>query len=401
MKLKKLISIIGITAISFALSACGSSSTDTTTATSSTATAVSSTDGEISLEVADVFSERDLEQEADLAEAQYIDLTSGEDITISEEGVYVLSGNVTDVTIIVEAEDEAKVQIVLDDVSIANTDTPAIYVKSGDKVFITTTDSENTLEVTGTFTADGETNLDAVIFSKSDLTLNGVGTLEITSDSENGITSKDDLKVTGGTYVISAETDGLEANDGIAIYDGNFTITSGKDGIHSENEDDTSLGYIYIAGGTFTINSSDDGIQGTTVVKIDDGSITIKASTEGIEGTYIIFNGGTIDLYATDDGINATAKSSYYDVAIEVNGGDLKVEVGSGDTDAFDANGSIYVNGGTINITAPTSSFDYDATAELNGGTVTVNGEVVTEIPESMMGGGGQMNGGGPGGMMR
>lgn len=394
MKLKKLISIIGITAISFALSACGSSSKDTTTATSSTTTAVSSTDGEISLEVADVFSERDLEQEADLADAQYIDLTSGEDITISGEGVYVLSGEATDVTVIIEATEDAKVQIVLDGITITNLDAPAIYVKTADKVFVTTTDSENSLEVTGTFTADGETNLDSVIFSKSDLTLNGVGTLEITSAAGNGITSKDDLKVTGGTYVISAETDGLEANDGIAIYDGSFSITSGKDGIHSENEDDTSLGYIYIAGGNFTINSGDDGIQGTTVVKIDSGSITIKAPTEGIEGTYIIFNGGTIDLYATDDGINATAKSSYYDVVIEVNGGDITVEVGSGDTDAFDANGSIYVNGGTINITAPTSSFDYDATAELNGGTVTVNGEVVTEIPESMMGGG-------PGGMRR
>ena len=400
MKLKKLIPIIGITTLALALSACGSTTTETSSSTAGTTTVVSGTDGEVSLEVAEMFSDRDLAQEADLTDAQTIELTSGEDVTITEEGVYVLSGDATDVTIIVEAADDAKVQIVLDGVNITNTDTPAIYMKSGDKVFVTTTDSENTLEVTGTYTADGEANLDAVIFSKSDLTLNGVGTLEIISASGNGITSKDDLKVTGGTYIISAETDGLEANDGIAIYDGIFTITSGKDGIHSENEDDTSLGYIYIVGGTFTMNSGDDGIQGTTVVKIDGGTITIKASTEGIEGTYIIFNGGTIDLYATDDGINATAKSSYYDVVIEVNGGDITVAVGSGDTDAFDANGSIYLNGGTINVTAPTSSFDYDATAELNGGTVTINGEVVTEIPESMMGGGGQM-GGGPGGMMR
>lgn len=341
------------------------------------------------LSVTSVFSNRDLEQTADLTDATEITLSSGNDVTITEEGIYVLTGTVTETTIIVEAGDTDKVQLVLDNVSITNETAPAIYVKTGDKVFITTTDSSNTLKVSGTFVADGETNLDAVIFSKSDLVLNGVGTLNVTSAKGNGITSKDDLKVTGGTYVITSAYDSLEANDSIVICDGSFTINSGKDALHSENEDDLSLGYIYICGGTFDITSKSDGIQGTSVVQIDGGNINIGTCLEGIEGTYVQINDGTIQIYATDDGINATNKSSYYDVYIEINGGDITINMGAGDTDAVDSNGDVTVNGGTIIITG-NSSFDFDGTGELNGGTVTVNGSKITTMPTQMGGGGGR-----------
>ena len=70
--------------------------------------------------------------------------------------------------------------------------------------------------------------------------------------------------------------------------------------------------------------------------------------------------------------------------------------MGSGDTDALDANGSLTINGGTVDITAQ-FAFDFDTTGKLNGGTVTVNGEKVTEITESMQMGGGP-NGGQAGG---
>ena len=345
------------------------------------------------LDTSDMFSSRDLEQEADLTDATYIALTSGEDVTITSEGVYVISGTAADTTIVVEATD-AKVQLVLDGVTITNSDSPAIYVKEADKVFVTTTDSTNTLSVTGKFTADGDTNTDAVIFSKDDLVLNGVGTLNITS-KDNGISGKDDLKITGGTYNITADSDAVEANDSIRIYDGDFTILCGKDAFHSENDDDNTLGYIYIQGGTFEIDATDDGVQATTVLVIDDGTFNIDAS-EGLEATYIQINGGDITINASDDGINAAQKSTAYDVVIEINGGTLNITMGSGDTDGLDANGYLYINGGTITITA-NSPFDYDRGAELNGGTVIVNGEEVTELTNSMMGGGfgnGGMRGG-------
>ena len=125
------------------------------------------------LDTTDMFTARDLEQTADLSEAQSYTITDGQTIEITSEGVYVITGTASNASIVVEAGDEDKVQIVLDGVSITNDSAPCIYVKSADKVFVTTTDSENSLTVTGTFSADGDTNTDAVIFSKDDLVLNG------------------------------------------------------------------------------------------------------------------------------------------------------------------------------------------------------------------------------------
>ncbi len=346
----------------------------------------------------DMFTERDLTQTPDLTEAQYLEAMSSEDIEITSEGVYVISGTASDCTISVNAPDDAKVQLVLDDLSITNTSDAAILVTSCDKVFVTAS-GDSSLSVTGEFEAVDDMNVDAVIYSKSDLVLNGTGTLSIDSTA-NGVTSKDDMKMTGGTYNVTTTLDSFEANDSICIAGGEFNITSGKDAFNCENSDDNTLGNIYIADGTFNISATSDGIQGTTVVQIDGGTFDIT-SAEGIEGTYVQINGGTINITASDDGINATSKSTAYSVVAEFNGGDITIVMGQGDTDGVDSNGSIYVNGGTINITAQMSSFDYDNEAQLNGGTVIINGEQVTDIPQSMMGGGmgGAMNGEMGGGM--
>ena len=360
--------------------------TETTSAQSTTieTSVISSSEGSL-LDTAEMFTARDLEQTVDLTEAQIISLSSSQDVTITDEGVYVLSGDVENVTVIVEADDEDNIQLVLDGVNINNVSAPVIYVKSGDKVFITSTSSTNTMSVSGLFEAEGETNLDAVIYSKSDLVFNGTGSLEIISTRGNGITSKDDLKITGGVYAITAADDAIEANDSIRIYDGDITIETNKDALHSENEADTTLGYIYIYGGIINISAVDDAIRATSFVQIDGGTINIETCAEGIEGTTIQINGGDIDIYATDDGINAAEKSDY-DVIIEVNGGNITIVMASGDTDGFDANGDIIINGGTISVEA-NSSFDANDSAILNGGTVIVNGETVTELPTSRMGG--------------
>ena len=345
------------------------------------------------LEGSELFSERDLEQSPDLASAKTITVSDGKTINITEEGIYVIKGTATDCTIKVEADKESKVQLVLDGVNITNSDFPAIYVVSADKCFVTTTDSSNTLSVTGTFKADGTTNTDAVIFSKDDLVLNGKGTLTISSTQGNGISGKDDIKVTGGTYNITTAKDSIEANESIAVYDGSFKINSSKDAFHSENDEDDTTGWIYFGGGNFDITASSDAVQATTLAQIDGGTFSLTAA-EGIEGTYVMINDGTISISSSDDGINAAQKSSTYSVpTVEINGGKLTIVMRQGDTDAIDANGNIIVNGGTIDITAQMSSFDYDGTAEDNGGTIIINGTQTDSIPQSMMGGRGGMNG--------
>ncbi len=338
----------------------------------------------VSTNTVDIFTERDLTLTPDLSAVQPVTLSDNSNVSVTEEGIYYLTGTAENFTVTVEADDNAKIQIVLENADIKNENFPVIYVKSADKCFITPL-SENTLSVSGEFTADGDTNTDAVIYSKEDLVLNGTGTLTIDSPYGNGISAKDDFKAAGGTYNISCASDGIEVNDSISICGGEFNITSQKDAVHCENSDDNTLGSVFIENGTFNLNAASDGIQATTILRIDGGNFNISAA-EGLEGTYIQINDGNIYIEAYDDGINAAYKSTAFDVMIEFNGGNTVIVMGAGDTDGIDANGSITVNGGTIDVTG-NSAFDCDGNAQYNGGTIIVNGTQVDSIPQSMMGG--------------
>ena len=330
-------------------------------------------------QASELFTERDLEQNVNTTNATKYTVSDGENITITSEGVYLISGTAKNVTIYVEAGDLDKVQIVLKDLSITNEVVPVIYVKTADKVFVTS-NGENNLKVTGTFVKDDSNNLNAVIFSKQDITFNGTGTLNIESTA-NGITGKDDVKITGGTYNIKSSAVGIRANDSIRIADGTINILAGTDGLHAENSSDDSKGYVFIAKGTIKIEATDDCIHGGSVVQIDDGNITLNGA-EGIEGTYVQINGGTLKINGTGDGINAGSKSESYPVTIEITGGEINIVMASGDTDGIDSNGDLKVSGGTINVTG-SSTFDYDGNATFTGGTIIINGTKVDTIPKS------------------
>ena len=204
----------------------------------------------------------------------------GQTITITEEGTYLLSGSLSDGMIVIDTDENVKVRLILNGVTINNNSSAAIYVKSADKVFVTLApDSDNILSNGGTYEAIADNNIDSVIFSKSDLTLNGSGSLTITAAAGHGIVSKDDLVITGGTYNITAAGQGLSGKDSIRILDGDFTITSEKDALHAENEDNAEKGFIFIAGGTFDLTASGDGISAS-------GDMTL------LDGTYTMITGG-------------------------------------------------------------------------------------------------------------
>ncbi len=353
-------------------------------------TANTSSDG--AMDASDLFSQRDLRQTADQSGAVTYSVSDGTDVTISTGGVYVLQGSAANVTVYVEAGDEDKVQLVLNGLTVANDSFPVIYVKNADKVFVTTVAStESSLSVTGTFRADGSTNTDAVIFSRDDLVLNGLGSLRISS-TDNGVSCKDELKITGGVLTVSAKGHGLEANDGIAMADGTVSVTAGQDGLHAENDDDDREGWIYVCGGTLDVNAADDGLHAVSILQIDGGTLNVSAA-EGMEGTWIQINDGAITIQASDDGINGARKSNSYTACVEINGGVLNVTMGQGDTDGIDSNGNLTITGGEINVNAQ-SPFDYDGTLTHTGGTVTVNGVQTTNITNQFGGG----PGGGPGG---
>ena len=257
----------------------------------------------------------------------------GSTITITEEGVYVVSGTLEDGQIIVDASDSDKVQIVLDGASINCETNAAIYVREADKVFITLAEgSENTLSSGTEYTQIDDNTVDGVIFSKYDLACNGTGSLTIEANYKHGIVSKDDLVITGGTYNITAADNGITAKDQLKILDGTFTIDAANSAVKAKNTDDTELGNIYIAGGTFNIKAEQDGFHATGSIVVDNGTITVNAgddgfhadldtvinggtinveeSCEGLEGKRVVVNGGDITVNSSDDGVNAASSSS-------------------------------------------------------------------------------------------
>lgn len=239
---------------------------------------------------ADMFTERDLAGTYEESGAVYVTLSddgitgetdgvaiNGQTVTITAEGTYIFSGTLSEGQIVVDA-DNAKVQIVFDNVDITCASSAAVYVKSAEKVFVTLAEgSQNTLRNTDEYVAIDDNNIDAVIFAKSDLTLNGTGSLTIISAEGHGIVSKDDLKITGGTYDITAAGHALSGKDSVRIADGTFILTAEKDGIHAENADDEEKGYIYIGDGDFAITSDGDGMDASNIVQIEDGTFDITA----------------------------------------------------------------------------------------------------------------------------
>ena len=278
---------------------------------------------EADIDMTDMFTKRDLSGTYEESEAVKITL-SGKTatcdssnvqieegvVTIKAAGVYVLSGTLTDGTIVVDAGDDDKVQLVLDGVSITAADYAAIYAKNADKVFVTLAEGiENSLTVSGDYVQNDDNNVDAVIFAKCDLTLNGNGSLTVKDTTGHGIVSKDDLVVTGGTYMIDSQDHCLNGKDSVRIADGTFTLTCDEDGIHAGN-DDQQDGYIYIEGGDIDISVGDDAMHAEGLLIITGGDIDISKSYEGIEGYKILVTGGDIDVAASDDGFNAAGGSS-------------------------------------------------------------------------------------------
>lgn len=196
---------------------------------------------------------------------------SGSSVTISSEGVYLISGFLSDGQIIVDA-DKAKVQLVLDNADITCTYGPSVIGKASDKIFLTLAEGSTNRLSGGIADSDAP----ACIYTSDSLTVNGRGSLDVKSGAD-GIHSKDDIVITGGTINIDAESDGISGKDYVAAADGTVTVTAGKDGIRSTNEKEAGMGFIYIEDGTFSITSDNDGIQAFSDFIVKNGSVTVTS----------------------------------------------------------------------------------------------------------------------------
>lgn len=346
----------------------------------------------------DMFTERDSKTAFDAEKAVSIKLKgtgatassdsvkiSGTKVTITEEATYLVSGKLDSGMIIVDAQDTAKIQIVFDGVTITNKDFAALYILEADKVFLTLAqESENSLLCGETFESIDENNVDGAIFSKQDLTLNGSGSLTVSSPGGHGIVCKDDLVITGGNYVIESSSHGIDANDSVRIKEASLEIDAGKDAVHVENSDDAALGFLYMASGNVIAEAEGDGFDAGSYIQIEGGKIDFltggghengekehsdnfgafmgggkpggmrpqnmafstasdEASTsmKGIKGkNSILISDGDITIDSADDGIHS-------DASLFIRGGNIKIATGD---DGLHAEDTLTVESGETEI---------------------------------------------------
>ena len=433
------------------LMACSTGSTLSATSTpsdASTAAAPSvSTKYAQTIDVSNAFSDRDLDGSYDESKATRIALSdggttvtgdgatvSGNTVTITAAGTYLISGTLSEGQIKVEANEADKVQLVLSGATVTSANSAALHVAKADKVFLTLADgSENTLATSGAYAATDDSAIDGAVFSRSDLTVNGGGSLAVSSAEGNGIVCKDDVVLTSGTTTVTAAKHAIQANDSIRIAGGSYTLHAGTDGIHAKNDEDSKLGYIYVAGGSLDITAESDGFDANYVLRVDGGTITVSAgddglhaesdltinggnitvtkSNEGLEGARVTIAGGTQDVAASDDGVNASGDPDDSDSSSDTDDDSSKNNAPSSDRPSTAGGGQmtggqeppaqdqgdrgdstppqegkggmaagadesayLLITGGTLTVKADGDGLDSNGALEVSGGEVYVNG---------------------------
>ncbi len=297
--------------------------------------------------------------------------TSGSKLTISAAGTYSISGSLTDGQIIVNTTDKATVRLILNGVDIRCSSSAPIYVKSAEKVVVVLAENTSNKLTDGTtytydVVADEEPN--ATIFSKSNLSIYGKGSLTVNANFNDGISTKDGLVINSGNITVTSKDDGIRGKDYLVVKSGTITVNSTGDGLKSDNDSDGSKGYVSIESGTITVTSGTDAISAQTDVLIKDGKFNLTSgggsgktvsstvSAKGIKGTVsVIIDGGTIVVNSADDAIHSNA-------SIAINGGIISLS--SGD-DGIHSDSTLGLNGGDLTITK-----SYEG---IEGITITVN----------------------------
>ena len=231
-------------------------------------------------------------------------------LTITKAGTYKLSGEYQG-QIKVETADSDAVRLVLDNANITNSSGAALNVVNADEVILySASGTTNTISDGADYTATGENDPDAVVYSKADLTIAGEGTLKVNGNHEDGIHTSDGLVIASGTLEVNAANTGIKGKDYVDILGGTINVTAQQDGIKSTNDTDEGKGWTRLSNGTVTVNAGDNGFKASRVVEISGGSLTVEQSDEGIEAQYINISGGDVNVTSADDGMNASLKTS-------------------------------------------------------------------------------------------
>lgn len=305
----------------------------------------------------------------------------GSTLTISDEGVFILTGEFTDMMIVVSAGDKDKVQIVLSGAAISNANGPAIYLENADKVFITLAEgTENSLSDGTDYTlTDGDTNLDAALFSRTDLCINGKGALSVKGNCKHGIVSKDDLIIVDAALTIDAASTALDGKDCVMLKAVTATITAGSNGVRSDNTEDADRGYVYLLDSTLTITAGSDGIQAETLLRCDNAHLTITTGEGSGEVQQAAENpwggfggrggwGGFSSQSTTEDEGSWKGLKSAADV--EINGGSYVID---SQDDCLHANNNLTITDGAFTLNSGDDGIHADNELLISGGEIAIS----------------------------
>ncbi|WP_409340619.1 carbohydrate-binding domain-containing protein [Paenibacillus sp. MBLB4367] len=299
-------------------------------------------------------------------------------VVITAPGTYVLSGTWDDGQIVVNVAETETVRLVLNGVDIHSSGSAPIYVKEADKAILTLQEGSKNRISDGEKKASAEASDDeptAAVFSKADLTVNGTGTLIVHGNANDGMTSKDDLKITGGSIEVYAADDGVIGRDLVAVKDGNLSVEAGGDGIKTTNDTESSKGNIAIEGGTFRIKAGSDGMQSAAAIRIDGGSYTIVSGGGSANGKVRTGNdqqgprGSQNNAQQSTKTDSPSAKALKATTTVAVSAGTFSID--SSD-DAVHSNGSIVLSGGEMKIVSGDDGLHADASIEIAGGTIDI-----------------------------
>lgn len=320
-------------------------------------------------------------------------------VTITAGGTYVLSGKLSDGQVVVNVDNEEDVHLVLNGVQLHDEDSAPVYIQKAGDVILTLQDgTENVITDGDTYVFPDESTDEpnAAVFSKSDLTINGTGKLSVSGNFNNGITSKDDLKIVSGTITVQAADDGIVGRDMVAVKEGGVTVKAGGDGIKSTNDEDAAKGFIAIADGTFNIEAGADGIQAETSLVVDGGTYTlltgggntkgeVKAGDQGQGGPWG-GRGGQAEPPAPMNGTAAPAEGSAASTSAPATQPNVELAAaatsGEAATAAEDtesqskkglkAGGNIIVNGGELSIDSADDAVHSNGNVGIFGGTLEI-----------------------------
>lgn len=301
-------------------------------------------------------------------------------LTVGTGGTYLLSGTLENGCIVVMAPPDQTVHLVLEDASIHCADDAPLYIIEAGKVIVTLAEgSENSLSDGSSYALfHGDNKVDGCIYSKTDLTINGSGSLEITGNFRHGIISKDVLSITGGHIRIRSQGQGLAGRDAVKIGGGELEILSQTDGIQADSTAADTLGFVYIAGGSISINSQTDGIQAETLLQIDGGTLRLTtqggsenapSSLSGSPHTQWGHAGSGQEDESSEEAADFNAKGLKAGRRIRITGGEITADTFD---DAIHSNGQVEISGGKLSLYTGDDGIHANEDVIITGGTVLI-----------------------------